>query len=81
MITRDPKTGIETILRSNSHAWVEVYFPGYGWYPFDPTGNGQTQPAALQDGPVVPTAVPATPKPLGSADNEKDLVEILKKSM
>ena len=61
--SRDPKTGIEKILRSNSHAWVEVFFPGFGWYPFDPTGNGQTQPAALPDGPVVPTAVPATPDP------------------
>jgi hypothetical protein len=70
--SRDPKTGIEKILRSNSHAWVEVFFPGFGWYPFDPTGNGQTQPAALPEGPVVPTAVPATPRPLGTFDNEQD---------
>ncbi|HEX5502159.1 MAG TPA: transglutaminase domain-containing protein, partial [Thermomicrobiales bacterium] len=22
---------------SNAHAWVEAYFPGYGWVPFEPT--------------------------------------------
>ncbi|MCX2726190.1 transglutaminase domain-containing protein [Thermomicrobium sp. 4228-Ro] len=23
----------------NAHAWVEVYFPGYGWVPFEPTAS------------------------------------------
>ena len=36
------------VLRSAAHAWVEVYFPGYGWYPFDPTPGlgefGQQEP-------------------------------------
>jgi transglutaminase-like putative cysteine protease len=26
-----------TVRQSDAHSWVEVYFPGIGWVPFDPT--------------------------------------------
>jgi len=67
----DPRTGIETILRSNSHAWVEVYFPTYGWYTFDPTGNGLTSVQPLPTGRPVPSASPSA-RPSGSDDNGAD---------
>ena len=41
--------GGDYIIRaSDAHAWVEAFFPGYGWLTFDPTPGGQaTHPAGL----------------------------------
>jgi hypothetical protein len=33
----DAKTGVWTVTDHDAHAWVEVWFRGYGWLPFDPT--------------------------------------------
>jgi transglutaminase-like putative cysteine protease len=35
----EPGSGRSVVRNSNSHAWVQVYFPGYGWIDFDPTGS------------------------------------------
>lgn len=37
--SRNPFTGYYEVKASDAHAWVEVYFPRYGWYEFDPTFN------------------------------------------
>jgi transglutaminase-like putative cysteine protease len=39
--TYDAKAHTWTVTDHDAHAWVEVWFPRYGWLPFDPTpGRG-----------------------------------------
>ena len=42
-----------------SHAWVEVWFDGYGWLRFDPTPGAATQGNALDVNGQVQTELPA----------------------
>jgi hypothetical protein len=35
--TLDPSTGKFVVKELDAHAWVEVYFPLYGWIEFEPT--------------------------------------------
>ncbi|HTU80207.1 MAG TPA: transglutaminase domain-containing protein [Solirubrobacteraceae bacterium] len=34
---RDPAGGSFEVTAQDAHAWVEIYFAGIGWVPFDPT--------------------------------------------
>ena len=36
---RNPFTGLFEVRARDAHAWAEVWFPGIGWQPFDPTAS------------------------------------------
>ncbi|MFI9817159.1 transglutaminase family protein [Saccharothrix variisporea] len=67
-----PVGDAQTITTQDAHAWVEIYFPGYGWTVFDPTplsdGRGVVPPYIAgreaddeEDNPTAVTTTTTTP--------------------
>jgi transglutaminase-like putative cysteine protease len=69
----DRNSGNETIQNSSAHAWVEVYFPGIGWYMFDPTGGNLSQVAPLPSGVPLASGGPRSSLGLPIASRKNDL--------
>jgi transglutaminase-like putative cysteine protease len=71
---RDSGTGVEIVRNSGAHLWVEVYFPGYGWVLFDPTGEvgGPGQPLPTGE---LRTALPSLPPPAGPVGEDDGAID------
>jgi hypothetical protein len=62
----NPLTDLYEVQAKDAHAWVQVWFPGYGWQNFDPTANvplANPTPASVLTHDILATAdrVPAVP--------------------
>ena len=52
--TYDQNKRVWRVTDHDAHAWVEVFFPGYGWLPFDPTPSRGLGPVLDLVGPLRP---------------------------
>jgi hypothetical protein len=52
----DPKTNEYIVRDFDAHSWVEVFYPGYGWYTVDPTPADSPARAQPADAANLPTA-------------------------
>jgi len=50
----DQAEDIFIITADQSHAWPEIFFPGYGWVPFEPTGGRTAMERPLEPMPELP---------------------------
>ena len=81
--TLDPSTGKFVVKELDAHAWVEVYFPLYGWVEFEPTPSqapifrvdseaiGGGSPGGGEDNPDGTSAIDRGDRDL-EADNAPD---------
>ena len=69
---------VYSIRNQDAHSWVEVYFDGYGWLPFEPTPTF-VQPAVEKNEISTQSSGEATTTPTESAVKENETKETVEK--
>ena len=70
-----PDEDIYIVADSNSHGWVEVFFPGYGWIGFEPTPGASipiAAPPVIEDKPL-DFVLPAEDLDVPLCDDDEEL--------
>ncbi|MBD2872470.1 transglutaminase TgpA family protein [Paenibacillus arenilitoris] len=52
--------GVYTVRNSDAHSWVEIYFTGFGWIPFEPTASYEL-PVYMPDDASIAELIPEPP--------------------
>ncbi|WP_274651987.1 transglutaminase TgpA family protein [Paenibacillus humicola] len=60
--------GTYTVRNADAHSWVEVYFDGYGWVPFEATAGFAYPYAMPEDEPAAIPDIQSAPDSTPSAD-------------
>lgn len=74
-----PNGNQQVITSQDAHAWVQVYFPGYGWVTFDPTPltDSRTQvPGFLSQSPTNDTGATGRQSPSDANNNPKTQAKV-----
>lgn len=70
-LVQPDESGETEVIGKNAHAWVELYFEGFGWLSFDPTPDDEPHQVAPTPEPEQPEVAPtptATPTPTPSLE-------------
>ncbi|WJH32984.1 transglutaminase-like domain-containing protein [Paenibacillus sp. CC-CFT747] len=63
--------GTYTVRNSDAHSWVEVYFSGWGWIPFEPTSGFAVPAVQLPNQPEVSPVPETDPAPVAPVPAEE----------
>lgn len=69
-----PDQNVYLVTDSHSHAWVEVYFPDYGWVSFEPTPGGEIPDPTLAAQEVEP------PSPAVAGEEDPTVLECVEEA-